>query len=200
MNNFGLLLFNYNFSLVEASCEHTSLWLAILSGTVGQRGSDVKRDHPQSFGTYGGIPSTVRDRPTSTGCHGDMAPLSCPAATLLRLRDGVQRAYGFRKTLRGWRRNYGAVVDGVGQLLSHHPGAANYAASVRSSSSGGRDLTEKLWSAYRQAKRRTEGAHDSLIIPYNRSIVAFPILAMSCLQSLMVPQKNKKQNKTATTK
>lgn len=92
----------------------------------------------------------------------------------------MQRAYGFRKTLRGWRRNYGAVADGVGQLLSHHPRAANYAASVRSSSSGGRDLTEKLWSSYREAKKRTEGAHDSVITPYCRSHVVFSIVAMSC--------------------
>lgn len=149
---------------MEVSCVRTSLWLAITCGTVGQRGSDVKHDHPQSVFTPGSVhPYSARDCQTPTGCHGDMAPMSCPASTLLRLRDGVQRAYGFRKTLRGWRRNYSAVTDLVGQLFSHHPRAANYAASIRSSSSAGRDLTEKLCTAYRQAKRQTEGVHYSVI-------------------------------------
>lgn len=61
----------------------------------------------------------------------------------------------FRSRL--WKRNFGAVSHGVGQLLSHQPRAKNYAASMCSSSSDGQDMTEKLWSVYNETKRQTEG-------------------------------------------
>lgn len=107
---------------------------------------------------------------TYTGCHPKnrvMAPLSLPLSSLLKHKDCVRRANIFCNTLHGlhqrpfrpllWKRNLGAVAHGVGQLLSHHPGAKNHAASACNSSSDGRDMTEKLWSAYKQTKRQTEG-------------------------------------------
>lgn len=39
---------------------------------------------------------------------------------------------------------------------------------------------------YRQAKRGTEGAYDSVITHYYRMVVAFLIVEMSCLQPLLV--------------
>lgn len=96
-----------------------------------------------------------------------MAPLSLPLSSLLRHRDCLQKANVFSNVLRGlqhrsvrsrvWKRNFGAVAHGVGQLLSNQPRAQNYAASVCSSSSDGQDMTERLWSVYKETKRQTEG-------------------------------------------
>lgn len=103
-----------------------------------------------------------------------MPPLSLPLSSLLKRKDCLQRANVFRDTLHGlhhrpfrpalWKRHFGAVVLGVGKLLSHHhPGGRNYAASPFSSSPGGQDMTEKLRSAYKQTKRQTEGTGHVLV-------------------------------------
>lgn len=71
-----------------------------------------------------------------------------------------------------WKQNVGAVAPGVGQLLlSHQPGAPNYAASARRScSSGGQEITERLWSVYNETKRQTEGMDSVIIITHSSSI------------------------------
>lgn len=110
-----------------------------------------------------------------------MAPLSLPLSSLLKHTDCLRKAnifcyalHGFHRRPSGpvlWKRNFGAVVHGVGKLLSHHSGGKNYAASLCSSLSGGQDTTEKLWSAYKQTKRQTEGT--------DRSLQHLPILPLA---------------------
>lgn len=203
----GRTVFNY-WHLITAlvgsewTSERIGRWLAGLAGPLQMR---KWRQAREPFGIYGGSRQlhaiVAEPSSTYTGCRcqdRDMAPLSSPLSSLLRLWDGVRRASTFGKTLRGWRRDYA-------QLLSHPPGAANYAASVRSSSShGGRDLTETLWSAYRQAKRRTEGTEhkspgaplqlpwpmftDFLSVTWTLSLCR---TCCCCLQPLIAPQKIK---------
>lgn len=96
-----------------------------------------------------------------------MTPVSSPLSFLLKRSDSLQRASAVclalrglpRRTVRspGWKRNFGAVSHGVGELLSHQPTAKNYAASVCSGSPGGQDMTERLWSVYNETKRQTKG-------------------------------------------
>uniref|UniRef100_A0A8P4KDH8 5'-nucleotidase domain-containing protein 3 n=1 Tax=Dicentrarchus labrax TaxID=13489 RepID=A0A8P4KDH8_DICLA len=95
-----------------------------------------------------------------------MAPLSFPLSSLLKLKDCAQKANIFCNVLQGlhhrplrsrlWKRNFGAVAHGVGQLLSHQPRGKSYAASVCSSSSDGQDMTDRLWSVYNETKKQTE--------------------------------------------
>ncbi|KAM9754160.1 5'-nucleotidase domain-containing protein 3 [Menidia menidia] len=95
-----------------------------------------------------------------------MATFSYPVSTLLKHTHCVQRANVFFNVAQGlpqhtfrsllWKRNFKAVSRGVGQLLSHRPEALNYAASACSSSTDGRDITDKLWSVYNDTKRQTQ--------------------------------------------
>lgn len=128
-----------------------------------------------TFGIYrrDRAPHAVHREPTSTyntGCHAKitaMAPLSLPLSSLLKHKDCLQKVTFYCNVLQGlqhracksrlWKRNFGAVSHGVGQLLSNQPRPKNYAASVSSSSADGQDITEKLWSVYNETKRQTEG-------------------------------------------
>uniref|UniRef100_A0A8C2XSD5 5'-nucleotidase domain containing 3 n=1 Tax=Cyclopterus lumpus TaxID=8103 RepID=A0A8C2XSD5_CYCLU len=95
-----------------------------------------------------------------------MAPLSLPLSSLLKHKDCLQKANAFCNVLQSlhhrpctsrlWKRSFGAVAHGVGQLLSHRPGSPNYAASVCRSSSAGQDMTERLRAVYNETKKQTE--------------------------------------------
>ncbi|XP_005929147.1 5'-nucleotidase domain-containing protein 3 isoform X1 [Haplochromis burtoni] len=96
-----------------------------------------------------------------------MAPWSLPLSSLLKHTDCLQRANIFCNVVQGlhhhyhpvrsrlWKRNFRAVSQGVGQLLSHEPRAGKCAASVCSSSLDGQNTTERLWSVYDETKRQT---------------------------------------------
>lgn len=113
-----------------------------------------------------------------------MAPLYLPLSSLLRHTERLQRVNIFRTALRGLhqrpiRRNVGAVAHRAGRLLSHPPGAKHCAASVCSSSSGGLDPTERLWSAYNQSKRQIEGKGRSSAVNTNLSPKYNPLITVS---------------------
>ncbi|XP_054476195.1 5'-nucleotidase domain-containing protein 3 [Anoplopoma fimbria] len=95
-----------------------------------------------------------------------MATLSLPLSSLLKHKDCLQKVKVFCNVLhslqhrsctsRVWKRSFGAVAHGVGRLLSQRSGSPNYAASVCRSSSDGPEMTERLWSVYKETKRQTE--------------------------------------------
>ncbi|TNN82080.1 5'-nucleotidase domain-containing protein 3 [Liparis tanakae] len=95
-----------------------------------------------------------------------MAPLALPLSALLKHKDCLQKANAFCNVLqslhhrpsasRSWKRSFGAVAHGAGQLLSHQPRSPNYAAPVCRSSSAGQDMPGRLWSVYNETKKQTE--------------------------------------------
>uniref|UniRef100_A0A7N8YI73 5'-nucleotidase domain containing 3 n=1 Tax=Mastacembelus armatus TaxID=205130 RepID=A0A7N8YI73_9TELE len=134
-------------------------WLRPLTKAEVTGPATIQRGRGYLQGT---VSAACRDyRDLNAGCspkNRAMVPLSLPLSTLLKHRDCLQKATVFYNVLhqRPWKRDFGAVSAGVGQLLSHQPTAKNYAASVCSSSSDGRDTTDKLWSVYHETKRQTE--------------------------------------------
>ncbi|XP_029992474.1 LOW QUALITY PROTEIN: 5'-nucleotidase domain-containing protein 3 [Sphaeramia orbicularis] len=101
-----------------------------------------------------------------------MAPLSFPVSSLLKGRDCLQRAGVLFNVLNGlphrpskprsWKRGFCAASYGMGQILSQQRRVKTHGASVRSSSSAGQDMAERLWTVYNETKRQTE---DSLFDP-----------------------------------
>lgn len=153
----------------------TSLWFADWLGPWQTRKWRTKRPSRDSFCISRGnshlhaiARETTGDLHTGRGSQlRVMAPLSLPLSSVLRHACCLQSGNVFCNVLHGlhrrpfrsrlWKRNFGAVTHGVGQLLSHQSRVQNYAASVRSSSSGGQDMTDWLWSVYKETKRQTEG-------------------------------------------
>uniref|UniRef100_A0A7N8Y3Y0 5'-nucleotidase domain containing 3 n=1 Tax=Mastacembelus armatus TaxID=205130 RepID=A0A7N8Y3Y0_9TELE len=118
-------------------------WLRPLTKAEVTGPATIQRGRGYLQGT---VSAACRDyRDLNAGCspkNRAMVPLSLPLSTLLKHRDCLQKATVFYNVLhqRPWKRDF----------------AKNYAASVCSSSSDGRDTTDKLWSVYHETKRQTE--------------------------------------------
>lgn len=127
-----------------------------------------------------------------------MAPLALPLSSLLKHKDCLQKANAFCNVLqslhhrpsasRSWKRSFGAVAHGAGQLVSHQHRSPNYASSVCRSSTASQDMPGRLWSVYNETKKQTEGMDCSM--RSMRHCWFFLRCYYSCLQQTCAPTRS----------